>query len=85
MHCGESINLDYDEDSLCKHGDHYFPDDEHLIIFTPNPTVYTETRDRVFPIPTYGRPTCGVCICVDQADTHCHLLWNIGSGKLVDW
>ena len=81
----ESIKPDYDEHSLCKHGDHYSPDDDHLIMLSPNLTVYTETRDRVFPIPTYGRPTCGVCICVDQADTRCHLLWNIGSGKLVDY
>ena len=67
------------------HGVGYCPDDEKLIMMSPNITVYTEKSDRIYPIPTYGRPTVGECRCVDQADTHQYLLWNMGSGKLIDY
>ena len=81
----ESIKPDYDENFVCHHGNQYSPDDSHLIQLSSNLTVYTETSDRIFSIPTYGRPSLGDCNCVQQADTHQHLLWNIGSGKLIDY
>lgn len=81
----ESIKPDYDDKAVCMHGDGYSPHDEKLIMMSPNLTVYTETSDRIFPIPTYGRPTVGQCKCVLQADTHHLLLWNMGSGKLIDY
>ena len=81
----EKIQPDYDDKAVCMHGDEYSPHDEQLIMMSPNLTVYTETSDRIFPIPTYGRPTVGQCKCVHQADTHNFLLWNMGSGKLIDY
>ena len=69
----------------CPHGNAYLPDDEKLKMMSPNLTVYTENGDKVFAIPTYGRPTDGDCLCFDQEDTHDVLLWNLGSGQLVDY
>ena len=63
----------------------YVQDDDQLKMMSPNITIYTEMSDRIFPIPTYGRPTEGGCKCFDQADTHDILLWNLGSGKFVDY
>jgi hypothetical protein len=67
FHLPESIKPDYDACSFCMHGDEYCPDDKKLIMMSPNLTVYTETSDRIYPIPTYGRPTVGECTCVDLA------------------
>ena len=78
FHLPESIKPDYDACSFCMHGDNYWPDDEKLIMMSPNLTVYTETSDRIYPIPTYGRPTVGECKCVDQADTHPAVEHGIG-------
>ena len=52
---------------------------------SPNLVIHTETSDRIFDIPTYGRPTQGDCKCYQQADTHNLLLWNLGSGQLIDY
>ena len=74
-----------DDQSECCHSHSYVQDDDQLKMMSPNITIYTEMSDRIFPIPTYGRPTEGGCKCFDQADTHDILLWNLGSGKFVDY
>ena len=81
----ENITPKYDEQSVCQHGTGYTPDDDKLILMSPNLIIYTETIDRIFPIPTYGRPTAGNCKCILQADTHNLLLWNMGSGNFIDY
>ena len=57
FHLPESIKPDFKPCSTCRHGEGYCPDDEKLIMMPPNLTVYTEKSDRIYPIPTYGRPT----------------------------
>lgn len=81
----ERICPNYDDQSFCQHGERYTKNDNMLVLTSPNLTIYTETCDKIFPIPTYGRPTEGDCICIQQADTHDLLLWNMGSGKLFDY
>lgn len=81
----ESISPLYDDQLVCQHGAGYTPGDDNLLLVSPNLTIYTETSDRIHPIPTYGRPTEGNCKCVLQADTHHLLLWNMGSGKFIDY
>jgi hypothetical protein len=76
----------FDKDETCDdHGHEYNPDDQKLVLVSPNLTIYTESCDKILPIATYGRPTIGGCKCVLQADTHNLLLWNMGSGHLVDY
>ena len=81
----ESIIPDYNHKSQCQHSTLYNPDDEKLLMMSPNLTIYTEASDRIFQIPTYGRPTVGDCKCILQADTHDLLLWNMGTGKFIDY
>ena len=81
----ERIIANFDASLVCKHGQGYASDDDKLLIMSPNLTIYTETSDKIFPVPTYGRPTEGDCKCILQADTHNLLLWNMGSGKLIDY
>ena len=81
----EKIMAKWNPQSTCNHGNVYTEDDEKQTMMSPNLTIYTETSDRVFAIPTYGRPTQDRCNCFDQEDTHDLLLWNLGSGKLVDY
>lgn len=81
----ESIKPEYDDAEVCQHDEKYSADDDKLLIMSPNLTVYTESSDRIYPIPTYGRPTVGECKCILQVYTHDLLLWNMGSGKLLDY
>ena len=81
----DSIVPDADDKSTCCHTNLYVKDNEKLKMMSPNITIYTETSDRILSIPTYGRPTEGDCKCFDQADAHDLLLWNLGSGKFVDY
>ena len=81
----ESIVPEWNDQLLCQHGRHYSSDDSKLLQMSPNLTIYTETCDRILPIPTYGRPTVEECKCILQANTHHLLLWNMGSGKLIDY
>ena len=74
-----------EENRTCTHGNSYLAGDEHLRMMSPNITIYTETSDKICSISTYGRPTDGDCICMDQRDTNELLLWNLGSGKFVDY
>ena len=81
----EKIVPVYDKDVVCEdHGHEYNPDDEKLILMSHNITIYQESYDRILPVLTYGRPAIG-CKCVLQADTHNLLVWNMGSGQLVDY
>ena len=81
----EKIVPEPDESSTCCHGNLYSQDDDQLRQMSPNLVIHTETSDRIFDIPTYGRPTQGDCKCYQQADTHNLLLWNLGSGQLIDY
>ena len=81
----ENIIPKLNDQNTCHHGNAYIPDDEKLKMMSPNITIYTETSDKVFAIPTYGRPTHGGCTCFDQEDTHELLLWNLGSGQFIDY
>ena len=74
-----------DDQHTCRHGCVYSADEESLKMMSPNLTIHTETNDKVYSIPTYGRPTQGGCTCFDQEDTNDLLLWNLGSGQFVDY
>ena len=74
-----------DSHSTCTHDECYAQDDDQLKMMSPNLTIYTENSDKILPIPTYGRPTCGDCKCFDQADTHELLLWNLGKGFINNY
>ena len=75
----------YDCQVHCQHDEEYSQEDDKLILISENIIVFTESCDRVFSIPSYGRPSAGNCKCVLQADTHDLLLWNVGSGQFIDY
>ena len=81
----EKIIPEVCEEDTCIHGHPYTSHDECLKMMSPNITIYTESHDKICKIPTFGRPTVGDCICMDQKDTNDLLLWNLGSGKHVDY
>ena len=66
----------------CVHGNQFNLDDSYLHLKTSTITIYTY---KTLKISYFSRPTDGECNCVDQADTHELLLWNLGSGKFVDY
>ena len=71
---------------VCKlHGAQFTSDNDKLVLISPNLTIYTKYSDKIVEVPTYGRPTLGECKCVIQADTHDLLIWNMGSGKFIDY
>ena len=75
-----------DGHEICdNHGNNFNPDDQKLVLVSENITIYTESCDKILPIPSYARPTVEGCKCLAQADTHDHLLWNMGSGHLLDY
>ena len=82
----DSIAPQYDDTEVCeKHGNTFNPDDHKLILLSENIIIYTESIDKIFPVKVYGRPTMTGCKCILQADTHDLLLWNMGSGHLLDY
>ena len=82
----DSFVSPYDDTEVCeKHGNTFDPDNDKLLLLSNNITIYTESCDKILPITVFGRPTIGGCKCISQADTHDLLLWNMGSGNLVDY
>ena len=73
------------EDKMYVHGNLFVSEDSCFQLISPSITIYTETHDKIMNIPNFVRPTASDCNCVDQADTHTLLLWNLGSGKFVDY
>ena len=64
-----------DGHAICdNHGNNFNPDDQKLVLVSENITIYTESCDKILPIPSYARPTVEGCKCLAQADTHDHLL-----------
>ena len=76
----------FDPDLKCKeHQNGYNPDNGKLIEQSANMIVYLENSDVLYETKTFARPTIGRCRCRQQPSGHSKLLWNLGSGKMVDY
>ena len=72
-------------DKICEHNNTFDPSDDHLVRLGSEVKIYSENSERILGIPYYGRKSTGNCRCVQQADTHEYLLWNVGAGKFIEY
>ena len=69
----------------CKHDSLFDIEEGNLGIHSKNIVVYTSIGERVFDVEVFYRKSSGDCQCVQQFDSHEHLLWHIGFGRFVDY
>ena len=84
LHLPSSFKPIYDPDLLCPHGNSFDPSEESLVAIPySNVKIHSEFNDTTENIKVYGRPTIGNCKCLDEQDTSCYLLWNLGGGRFL--
>ena len=71
--------------NLCKHGNIFDREDENLGFHSKNIVVYTSIGERVFDVEVLYRRSMADCKCMQQFDSHGHLLWHLGFGRFVDY
>ena len=67
----------WSQSSLCKHNNEFDQDDAKLRSHSKNIVVYTNIGERVFDVQVMYRKTVGSCSCIQQYDSHKHLLWQL--------
>ena len=75
----------WSESNLCKHGNVYDHDDQNLGSHCEQIVVYSNIGERVFDVEVLFRKTLAGCACIQQYDSHKHLLWHLGFGRFVDY
>ena len=69
----------------CSHGFGYDPDDDNMILESKSILVYHNIGEQVFNVKNYIRKSLNSCKCLLRTDTHPYFLWNLGSGRFVNY
>lgn len=71
--------------NLCKHGNVFDRDDKNISLHSENIIVYNGIGERLFNVEVFCRKSSAECQCIQQFDSHKHLLWHLGFGRFVDY
>ena len=75
----------WSEDFKCQHGYMFDANDENLVVESSNIIVFGTVGEQVFDVTNYGRKSVGACNCLLRYDGHPQLLWNLGSGRFINY
>ena len=69
----------------CSHGYVFDPDDNNLVLETETILLYLNIGEQVFHVRNYERRSTHRCKERMKYDGHPQFLWNLGSGRFVNY
>ena len=73
------------EDHRCQHGFSFSSEDNDLVLESESILVFNSIGQQIYNVKNYARRSVGDCRCLLRYDGNPQFLWNLGSGRIVNY